>query len=280
MSVDPLQRFRDAVAPERVRFNLAEAALLCAQDAYPDLDVRSTLTDIERLGTTLALRLPTDFPATHRLLALNNYLFRELGFAGNQNEYYDPRNSFLNDVLARKTGIPITLSILYLEIGQQLGLKLKGVSFPGHFLVKLRVNGGELVLDPFAGGKLLSEDDLRQRLAQFAGEAAARTLPLEDFLEPATPRQILARLLRNLKGIYLEAGDLERALGVMHRLVILLPDAPEERRDRGRVYARLECPRAAVDDLGHYAAARPAAEDAAQVAADLAAVTIQTARLN
>lgn len=280
MSVDPLQRFRDAVAPERVRFNLAEAALLCAQDAYPDLDVRSTLTDIERLGTTLAQRLPTDFPATHRLLALNNYLFRELGFAGNQNEYYDPRNSFLNDVLARKTGIPITLSILYLEIGQQLGLKLKGVSFPGHFLVKLRVNGGELVLDPFAGGKLLSEDDLRQRLAQFAGEAAARTLPLEDFLEPATPRQILARLLRNLKGIYLEAGDLERALGVMHRLVILLPDAPEERRDRGRVYARLECPRAAMDDLGHYAVARPAAEDAAQVAADLAAVTIQTARLN
>ncbi len=280
MSVDPLKRFRDAVAPERVRFNLAEAALLCAQDAYPDLDVRSTLTDIDRLGTTLAQRLPTDFPATHRLLALNNYLFRELGFAGNQNEYYDPRNSFLNDVLKRKTGIPITLSILYLEIGQQLGLKLKGVSFPGHFLVKLRVNGGELVLDPFAGGKLLSEEDLRQRLAQFAGEAAAKTLPLEDFLEPATPRQILARLLRNLKGIYLEAGDLDRALRVMHRLVILLPDAPEERRDRGRVYARLECPRAAVDDLGHYAAARPSAEDAAQVAADLAAVTIQTARLN
>ncbi len=280
MIVDPLQRFRDAVAPERVRFNLAEAALLCAQDAYPDLDVRSTLTDIERLGTTLAQRLPTDFPATHRLLALNNYLFRELGFAGNQDQYYDPRNSFLNDVLARKTGIPITLSILYLEIGQQLGLKLKGVSFPGHFLVKLRVNGGELVLDPFAGGKLLSEEDLRQRLAQFAGEAAARTLPLEDFLEPATPRQILARLLRNLKGIYLEAGDLERALRVMHRLVILLPDAPEERRDRGRVYARLECPRAAVDDLGHYAAARPAAEDAAQVAADLAAATIEAARLN
>ena len=108
MSVDPLQRFRDAVAPERVRFNLAEAALLCAQDAYPDLDVRSTLTDIERMGITLAQRLPSDFPATHRLLALNNYLFRELGFAGNQDEYYDPRNSFLNDVLARKTGIPIT----------------------------------------------------------------------------------------------------------------------------------------------------------------------------
>lgn len=280
MSGDPLQRFRDAVAPERERINLAEAALLCAQDAYPELDVRQALSAIEQLAIALAKRLPSDFPTTHRLLALNNYLFRELGFAGNADEYYDPRNSFLNEVLARKIGIPITLSILYLEIGRHLGLKLTGVSFPGHFLVKVRVSGGELVLDPFAGGKSLSEEDLRQRLAQFAGEEAAKSLPLEEFLEPASPRQILARLLRNLKGIYLETGDLDRALGVMNRLVILLPDTPEERRDRGRLYARLECPRAAVDDLGRYAALRPRAEDAAAVAADLASATIQAARLN
>ncbi len=280
MSGDPLQRFRDAVAPERERINLAEAALLCAQDAYPELDVHQALNAIEQLAIALAKRLPSDFPTTHRLLALNNYLFRELGFAGNADEYYDPRNSFLNEVLARKTGIPITLSILYLEIGRHLGLKLNGVSFPGHFLVKVRVSGGELVLDPFAGGKSLSEEDLRQRLAQFAGEEAAKSLPLEEFLEPASPRQILARLLRNLKGIYLETGDLDRALGVMNRLVILLPDTPEERRDRGRLYAKLECPRAAVDDLGHYAALRPKAEDAAAVAADLASATIQAARLN
>ena len=273
MSGDPLQRFRDAVAPERERINLAEAALLCAQDAYPELDVRQALSAIEQLAIALAKRLPSDFPTTHRLLALNNYLFRELGFAGNADEYYDPRNSFLNEVLARKIGIPITLSILYLEIGRHLGLKLTGVSFPGHFLVKVRVSGGELVLDPFAGGKSLSEEDLRQRLAQFAGEEAAKSLPLEEFLEPASPRQILARLLRNLKGIYLETGDLDRALGVMNRLVILLPDTPEERRDRGRLYARLECPRAAVDDLGRYAALRPRAEDAAAVAADLASAT-------
>ena len=280
MSEDVLQRFRDAVAPERPRILLAEAALLCAKDAYPDLDIRATLDDIERLGNTLAQRLPTDFSTTHRLIALNNYLFRELGFAGNHDQFYDPRNSFLNEVLARKTGIPITLSILYLEVGAQLGLKLKGVSFPGHFLVKVRVTGGELVLDPFAGGRSLSEEDLRERLVQFAGEEAAKTLPLEDFLEPASPRQILARLLRNLKGIYLEGGELERALGVMNRLVILLPEAAEERRDRGRLFVKLECPRAAADDLAFYACAQAGAEDAAQVATELAAAIVSAARLN
>jgi regulator of sirC expression with transglutaminase-like and TPR domain len=277
---ETLQRFRDAVAPERVKIDLAEAALLCAQDTYPQLDIRSELDSLEALAARLRDRLPADFSVTHRLVALNNYLFRELGFSGNMDEYYDPRNSFLNDVLARKTGIPITLSILYLEVGQRLGLKLKGVSFPGHFLVKVRVTGGELVLDPYAGGRSLSEEELRERLAQFTDQDTAKELPLEDFLEPASPRQILARLLRNLKAIYLDAKDFDKALGVMNRLVILLPDVPEERRDRGLVFARLECPRAAQDDFSHYATARPQADDAQDIAGRLAAMTIAAARLN
>jgi regulator of sirC expression with transglutaminase-like and TPR domain len=275
-----LRRFHDAVAAERVRINLAEAALLCAQDAYPELDIPDTIKRIDGLAETLRRRLPADFSTTHRLLALNNYLFQELGFSGDAENYYDPRNSFLNDVLARKTGIPITLSILYIEIGTRLGLKLKGVSFPGHFLVKIRVTGGELVLDPFDGGRSLSEEDLRERLARFTGEEAAQTLPLEEFLESASPRQILARLLRNLKAIYLEAKDLDRALTVMNRLVILLPDVPEERRDRGLTYAELECPRAAADDLGFYARERPLADDAEKIAAQLAVVAISAAKLN
>ena len=277
---ETLQRFRDAVAPERVKIDLAEAALLCAQDNYPDLDIRSQLESLEALAAKLRDRLPADFSVTHRLVALNPYLFRELGFSGKMDEYYDPRNSFLNDVLARKTGIPITLSIVYLEVGQRLGLKLKGVSFPGHFLVKVRVTGGELVLDPYAGGRSLSEEELRERLAQFTDKDTAKELPLEDFLEPASPRQILARLLRNLKAIYLDARQFDKALGVMNRLVILLPDVPEERRDRGLVFARLECPRAAQEDLSHYAAQRPQAEDAEPIAAQLAATTIAAARLN
>ena len=275
-----LRRFRDAVAAERVRINLAEAALLCAQDFYPDLDIPDTIKRIDSLADTLKRRLPADFSTTHRLLALNNYLFRELGFAGDADNYYDPRNSFLNDVLARKTGIPITLSILYIEIGARLGLKLKGVSFPGHFLVKIRVTGGDLVLDPYEGGRSLSEEDLRERLARFTGEEAAQSLPLEEFLESASPRQILARLLRNLKAIYLEAKELDRALTVMNRLVILLPDVPEERRDRGLAFAELECPRAAADDLAFYAKQRPLADDAEKIAAQLAAMTINAARLN
>ncbi len=268
------------MAPERVKIDLAEAALLCAQDTYPQLDIRSELDSLEALAAKLRDRLPVDFSVTHRLVALNNYLFRELGFSGNMDEYYDPRNSFLNDVLARKTGIPITLSILYLEVGQRLGLKLKGVSFPGHFLVKVRVTGGELVLDPYAGGRSLSEEELRERLAQFTDQDTAKELPLEDFLEPASPRQILARLLRNLKAIYLDAKDFDKALGVMNRLVILLPDVPEERRDRGLVFARLECPRAAQEDFSHYATVRPQADDASDIAGRLAAMTIATARLN
>lgn len=275
-----LQRFRDAVAPERVKINLCEAALLCAQDAYPDLDIHGTLRRIDDLADTLKRRLPSDFSTTHRLLALNNYLFRELGFSGDADNYYDPRNSFLNDVLLRKTGIPITLSILYIEIGQRLGLKLRGVSFPGHFLVKIRVTGGELVLDPFDGGRSLSEEDLRERLARFTGADAAQTLPLEDLLESASPRQILARLLRNLKAIYLEAKHFDRALAVMNRLVVLLPEVAEERRDRGVAYLQLECPRAAAEDLAFYASKRPGAEDAEQVAAQLAAAAIGAARLN
>jgi regulator of sirC expression with transglutaminase-like and TPR domain len=280
MNTDPLIRFRDAVAAERLRIDLTEAALLCAQDAYPDLDIAAERLAIRSLGETLARRLPPDFSITHRILALNNYLFRELGFTGNSVEYYDPRNSFLNDVVARRTGIPITLAILYLELGAQLGLKLSGVSFPGHFLVKARVSGGELVLDPFDGGRSVSADELRDRLKPFAGAAAARQLPLEEFLEAATPRQVLARLLRNLKAIHLEAEQFERALAVMNRLVILLPDVPEERRDRGRLYARMDCARAAVEDLGHYAGSRPDAADAATVAAELADQAIRAARLN
>ncbi len=275
-----LQRFSDAVAPQRLRINLCEAALMCAQDFYPGLDIAASMREIAAMAEVLKRRLPPDFSTTHRLLALNNYLFTELGFSGDGENYYDPRNSFLNEVLLRKTGIPITLSILYIELGQRIGLKLAGVSFPGHFLVKIRVTGGDLVLDPYDHGRSLSEEDLRERLERFTGKEAAQSLPLEDLLESASPRQILARLLRNLKAIYLEAKDHQRALAVMNRLVVLLPDVPEERRDRGLSYLQLECPRAAVDDLSIYARERPNAEDAEKVAAQLAAATIGAARLN
>ena len=240
-----LQVFEKVVCEKDPRIDLARACLLIAQDAYPALDVDRYLAEIDALGLRLRARLKND-TVEARIVALNELLFEELGYWGNTEDYYDPRNSYLNDVIDRKTGIPITLSILYMEVGRRIGLPLEGVSFPGHFLVRLRLQGGTLVLDPFAGGAPQSEGELRERLQRVIPAAAApevpvADLPLDQFLEPASNRQILARLLRNLKGIYREADQPERLLDVLNRMLVISPGAAAELRDRGYVYQRLEC---------------------------------------
>ncbi len=218
-------------------------------------------------------------------MALNQFLFGDLGYWGNTENYYDPRNSYLNDVIDRKTGIPLTLSILYMEVGRRIGLPLQGVSFPGHFLVRLRLRGGMLVLDPFSGGAPQSESDLRQRLQRVIPEGVADSvpvaeLPLDQFLEPASNRQILARMLRNLKGIYREADKPERMLDVLNRMLVVSPDAHAELRDRGIVYQRLECYRAALKDLTDYAEREPDAPDQDDVRVRLMELSALCARLN
>jgi len=218
-------------------------------------------------------------PAT-QLRSLNSFLYDELGFTGNDQDYYDPRNSYLNEVLERRTGIPITLSILYLEIGKRLGLNLKGVSFPGHFLVKLAVKRGQLVLDPFTGGEAQSESDLRQRLAQVLPSGKAEQAQLDRYLEPATPRQIIARVLRNLKNIYTQTGKLEQALAVMHRMLLVMPESAEELRDRGFVYDKLECFRPALSDLQNYLRRKPDAADAAEIREKIVDLRQASSRLN
>jgi regulator of sirC expression with transglutaminase-like and TPR domain len=264
----------------RGNFSLAEACLLIAQDAYPDLDVRHCLARIDALAATVKSRLPGDAFAEQKVVVLNRYLFNELRFSGNVEDYYDPRNSYLNEVLARRTGVPITLSILYMEIGQRLGLRFQGVSFPGHFLVKLRVSGGQLVLDPFSSGEAQSESDLRGRLAQVVRTREVDDLPISQFLEAATPRQILARVLRNLKGIYLQSNDAQKTLEVMQRMVLVAPDAAEEVRDRGLAYRNLEAYRAALADLQDYLDRRPEAPDAEEIKARVAALRLVCSRLN
>jgi regulator of sirC expression with transglutaminase-like and TPR domain len=261
-------------------FSLAEACLLVAQDAYPELDVRHYLGRIEALAATVKSRLSSDAFAEQKVMVLNRYLFNELGFRGNAGDYYDPRNSYLNQVLERRTGIPITLSILYMELGGRLGLRFEGVSFPGHFLVKLRVTGGQLVLDPFLGGEAQSESELRARLAQVMPQRDAETLPLPQYLEAASARQILARVLRNLKGIYLQSEQAQNALRVMQRMVMVAPHAAEEVRDRGLAYYKLECFRAALADLLDYLDRRPEAPDADEIRDKTAALRLVCARLN
>src|ERR671925_295824 len=155
-----LEAFAKALATEDARIDLAHACLMIAQDAYPDLAVERYLGDIERMALRLRARMPQSYGAEARVAALNEYLYEDLGYRGNTEAYYDPRNSYLNEVMDRRTGIPISLSVLYMAVGRRVGLPLEGVSFPRHFLVRLRMRGGVLVLDPFANGAPLSEADL------------------------------------------------------------------------------------------------------------------------
>jgi regulator of sirC expression with transglutaminase-like and TPR domain len=278
-------RFAELLARDEAEIDLARACLLIAVDAYPGLDVDGYLGEIERFAARLRGRLPAGGGAEDRVVELNRFLFDDLGFSGNAGHYYDPRNSYLNEVLDRRTGIPITLSVLYLEIGRRIGLDLQGVSFPGHFLVRLRLRGAILVLDPFSGGVALSEADLRERLQRVIPEGAAGgvpidALPLDQFLEPAGKRQILARLLRNLKGIYRETDKPQRLLQVLNRMLVVAPDAHGDLRDRGLLYQRLECYRAALKDLQDYTALEPEAPDIDDVRAKLVDLSAQCARLN
>ncbi|MEW5862296.1 MAG: tetratricopeptide repeat protein [Pseudomonadota bacterium] len=280
-----LAAFERLLAQDEAAIDLARACLLVAEDAYPGLDVEGYLGEIERLAGRLRSRLEADLAPEERVVALNEFLFDELGFAGNTENYYDPRNSYLNEVLDRRTGIPITLSVLYMEIGRRVGLALEGVSFPGHFLVRMSLRGGTLVLDPFSGGEPQSADDLRERLKRVippgaSGGLAPAELPLEPFLEPAGKRQILARLLRNLKGIYLERSRPERLLEVLNRMLIVSPDAVAELRDRGLVYQQLECWGAALKDLAEYLRRAPDAADADDIRARMLELARRSARVS
>lgn len=273
-----LEHFAEIVS--RDQFNLAEASFMLAQDVYPGIDIPAYLGQLDDIAVAIRRRIAGDAFSEQKVIALNYYLFNEMRFSGNVDDYYDPRNSYLNEVMERRIGIPISLSILYLEVGKRLGLNLKGISFPGHFLVKLAVKRGQLVLDPFIGGEAQSEADLRARLAQVLPSGKAEKAQLDQYLEPATPRQIIARVLRNLKNIYMQTGKLEQALAVMQRMLLVMPESAEELRDRGLVYHRLECFRPALSDLQNYLRRKPEAPDVAEIHGKIVELKQAAARLN
>ncbi len=260
--------------------NLAEAALLIAMDEYPGLDVDAYLRQLDELATGVQQRLPAQAGLEDTLVALNQFLFVDQGFSGDTENYDDPRNSFLNEVLDRKRGIPITLSIIYMEVGRRLGLPLKGVSFPGHFLVKFSTREGEVVLDPFSGGSLMSKEDLEQMLEETYGASDSTSAPLERLLIAAGKKEILVRMLRNLKGAYLRRERYEKALTVIDRILLIQPDQPDEIRDRGRIYEHLECFRAALEDYQSYLRMRPAGGDAPDAHRRVAELKLIVANLN
>jgi regulator of sirC expression with transglutaminase-like and TPR domain len=260
-----------------------EAAVAIAQDEYPQLDVQIVLAEIDALALRLRARIPADAAPVQRLRWLNRFFYQELGFAGNVNDYYDRRNSYINDVLSQRRGIPLTLALIYIELAAQIGLAARGVSFPGHFLVKLRMPQGEVVIDPF-NGRSLSRDDLDERLAPYRrrqGLVGEFDAPLGLFLQAAPPRDVLARMLRNLKEIHRSARDAPRWLAVQQRLVVLLPQSWEERRDRALAFVEIGRLDAAVGDLEAYLLHRPDAEDAGALAAQLQRLRLQiTGRLH
>lgn len=269
----PLDYFATLVAEDR-GLNLLEAAISLAQDDHPTLDVQAVLAEVDGLARRLRERLTPQTPPPERLRQLTRFFHGELGFAGNLNNYYAADNSFIHCVLQTRRGIPITLAVLLLELGEQAGLRMAGVAFPGHFLVKCRVGLGEVVIDPFTG-EAVSPSRLDERLAlyrQDSGLPQDMALPLEFFLRAASPRQILARMLRNLKEVHRAAGDGMRLLAVQQRLVVLLPDDAVERRDRGLVLDALGAQAAAAEDLAFYLEHCPDAPDAPSLRERLASV--------
>jgi regulator of sirC expression with transglutaminase-like and TPR domain len=274
------ERWKEIVAGPEEEVDLAEAALVIAAHEYPDLDIPAYLAHLSEMAATLKRRLREDISPTETLIALNRYLFDELGFSGNTGDYYDPRNSFLNEVLDRRLGIPITLSLVHIEIGRRIGLALHGVSFPGHFLVKCVMRNGAVVLDPYARGASLSLEDLQQRLKVLRSGAQPTSEMVGHMLAAAGKKSILARLLRNLKGIYRERNDLVRALAAADRVIGLEPGAAEEYRDRAGIYLDLECFRAALSDFRNYLMLNPRAEDAAVVERRVVELQQIAARLN
>ncbi len=247
MSASPRERFAALAAGEDRDIDLALGALLVSAEADPGLDPEHGLAQLD----ALAKRVRPDFtrasgPA-ERVAVLNQFLFHGEGFTGNRSAYSDPRNSFLSQVLERRTGLPITLSVVWLEVAWRLGLDASGIGFPGHFLVRAE-GESPLVIDPFHGG-IATRSDCEDLLRAVLGPDAELR---QEHLRPVGPRQILARILANLKRVYCQREDWEAALSCADRLLLLLPDAPVELRDRGLIHARLECFRAALHDLERF----------------------------
>ena len=258
----PLQYFATLVQSD-AHFPLLEAVASLAQDDHPELDVQQVLGDVDQLLARVQRRLPADAAALHRLRVLNQFFFVDLGFGGNVNDFYDPDNSYLHAVLRTRRGIPISLAVLWIELAQGLRLDARGVGFPGHFMVKVHLPKGQVVLDPFTGHSL-SREQLAERLEPYRRRSAEdedAEVPLGLYLQTASPREILARMLRNLKEIHRAQEDWGRLVPVLDRLIVLQPDAWPEYRDRGLAHAALGHKQQAVPDLEAYLRHTDAGQD-------------------
>ncbi len=249
---DAHQALRELAGLPDAAIDLPRGALLVSALLQPDLDPDLHLRKLESLTIAAVSAVDRGAPLTERIRLLNRFLFLQEGFAGNLDDYYDPRNSFLDQVLERRTGIPITLALVYVEVARQVGIPAFGVGFPGHFLVRVGAGDTTLVLDPFAQGASLGEEDLDRRLAEVYGEGALTLRANPALLRAATRRETLVRMLANLKAIYVQRGEMERALTVVDGILTLTPDSADDLRDRGLIYRELGYAPAAAADLRRF----------------------------
>ena len=274
-TVTPLSYFKSLVGAE-AQFPLLEAAASIAQDEEPQLDIQEILATCDALLVRLKRRVKAEADPMRKLSVLNQFFYTDLGFSGNANNFYAPENSYVNEVLQTRRGIPISIAVIWLELAQALDLQAEGISFPGHFLVKVTLPEGLVVLDPLTGDSL-GLDNLAERLAPFRqhlGDASDMEAPLGLYLQPAPPRDILTRMLRNLKEIFNSQEDWQRLIKVQDRLLVLHPDAPAEKRDRGLALIELGQNKAARDDLLQYVLAQPDASDVPEIQRRLASLQI------
>ena len=273
-----LQYFSSLVQSDD-EFPLLEAAISLAQDEYPEFDMQKVLGDVDQLLARVKKRLPADAPALQKLRVLNQFFFNDLHFGGNVNNYYDPDNSYLNTVLQTRRGIPISLAVLWLELAGGLGLEVRGVAFPGHFMVKVNLPKGQVVIDPLTG-QSLSRENLLERLEPYRQQGGIRQedfeMPIGLYLQSTPSREIIGRMLRNLKEIHKSQEDWPRLIAVEDRLIVLQPDAWPEYRDRGLAWAVQGQADRAVPDLEKYLERAEYAKDLDTVAARLAQLRRQT----
>jgi regulator of sirC expression with transglutaminase-like and TPR domain len=263
----PLAYFTSLVMSD-AEFPLLEAAISLVQDEDPDLDVQQVLSDVDQLLARIKRRIPADAGDLQKLRALNQFFYRDLAFCGNVNDYYDPDNSFVSVVLRTRRAIPITLAVVWMELAQGLGLSARGIAFPGHFMMKVNLPEGQVVMDPL-DGQSLSRENLAERLDpqhKRNGLSDDFEVPLGLYLQVAPPRDIIARMLHNLKAIHASQEDWPRLIATQNRLIILLPKAWDEYRDRGLAYAAVGDAELALRDLETYLHNADAALDVQAIA--------------
>lgn len=238
---------------------LVEGSLAIAWEEHSRIDLGYYRDILNQMGAELKSRIQDIAYPLKVIKEINNYLFSELKFRGNESDYYNPHNSFLTDVLERRAGIPITLSTIYMALGDRIGFPLEGVSLPGHFIIRPQISNVAVFIDPFAGGEILFAEDCAVRLSQVYGQ----NIKLEaEYLQPVGTRRILERMLMNLKMIYLRQGQFDKALAAVERVLMLYPHNFTQLRDRGLLCYQLERYTEALFDLENYLNEIPSAEDA------------------